>query len=196
MLKYFTIYKPYRVVSRFSQLENKMTLGDFFMVPKDVYPVGRLDYESEGLLLLTNDTSLNHRLLQPENAHERTYWIEVEGAISLQALQDLNDGVVITVDGKKYMTRPAKTKKFDDPPVVPERNPPVRFRKYIPTTWIELSLTEGKNHQVRKMTAAVGYPTLRLIRYSIAGLDVRDMAPGNIREWTQEEIYRRLFGAG
>jgi 23S rRNA pseudouridine2457 synthase len=192
MHRYFIIYKPYQVVSQFTSAEGKQTLKEFFHVPLDVYPVGRLDYDSEGLLILTNDTALNHRLLNPQFAHEREYWVQVDGAIHQQALHELESGVIITVDGKKYHTRAVKASLFAQPPAVPERNPPIRYRAAIPTSWISLVLTEGKNRQVRKMTAQTGFPTLRLIRYRIAGLTLDGMRPAEMREMNKKDLYTAL----
>lgn len=194
MYRYFIIYKPYQVVSQFTSEEGKKTLKDCFDVPTDVYPVGRLDYDSEGLLILTNDTSLNHRLLHPQFAHEREYWVQVEGAITQKALHDLQSGVTITVNGKKHRARATRATVFNQPPSIPERNPPIRYRKEIPTSWIQLVLTEGKNRQVRKMTAQTGFPTLRLIRYRIAGIDLEGMLPGDLRMMDRNEVYTALFG--
>jgi 23S rRNA pseudouridine2457 synthase len=193
MNDYFLIYKPYQVVSRFSAEEQKQTLADYFDVPRNVYPVGRLDYDSEGLLLLTNDTSLNHRLLHPSFAHEREYWVQVDGAISQSAMEQLQRGVMIAVDGKKYQTKPCIVTGFENDPVVPERNPPIRFRKEIPAPWIRMILTEGKNRQVRKMTAAVGFPTLRLIRHRIGNLVAGQMLPGDMVSLDRHTIYQKLF---
>lgn len=192
MHHYFIIYKPYEVLCQFSKEGDKKTLKDFFDVPSDVYPVGRLDYDSEGLLLLTNDKKLNHRLLNPAFAHERTYWVQVDGDITNEAIAALKKGVTITVDGKPHHTKPAKAKRIDVDQTVPPRNPPIRFRKNIPTSWIELTLTEGKNRQVRKMTAAVGFPTLRLIRYSMEGITIEGLLPGDLMEMEGGELYRRL----
>ncbi len=171
----------------------KQTLKDFFNVPHDVYPVGRLDYDSEGLLILTNDTNLNHRLLNPSFAHEREYWVQVEGLINQTALNRLQSGVEIMIDGKPYLSRKAKVESFEDNPKVPERNPSIRFRKNIPTSWIKMILTEGKNRQVRKMTARAGFPTLRLIRYRISLLTIDGLKPGSIKEIGRNEIYGLLF---
>ena len=193
MHRYFIIYKPFQALSQFTSQEQKQTLQTYFKVPPDVYPVGRLDYDSEGLLLLTNDTSLNHRLLQPEFLHEREYWVQVEGTITAAAIQQLQQGVVISVNGKKYQTRPAKVSAFTTDPEVPERHPPIRFRKNIPVCWIRVIVTEGKNRQVRKMTAQSGFPTLRLIRYRIGNLTLDSLQPGELRELGREEIYKRLF---
>lgn len=194
MHRYFIIYKPYLVLSQFTTDSPKhRTLKDVFDVPPDVYAVGRLDNDSEGLLILTNDKYLNHRLLHPSFEHEREYWVQVDGAISDAAIAQLESGVRIAVDGKPYHTRPCKAKRFDKPPAVPERNPPIRFRKEIPAPWIRILLTEGKNRQVKKMTAAVGYPTLRLIRHRIAGLTLDELQPGGIKELSKDELYKKLF---
>lgn len=194
MHRYFIIYKPYLVLSQFTTDSPKhKTLKDVFDVPADVYAVGRLDNDSEGLLILTNDKSLNNRLLHPSFAHEREYWVQVDGVITGEAIGQLCSGVAITVDGKPYRTRPCKAEIFSTAPAVPPRNPPIRFRKEIPTSWIRMILTEGKNRQVKKMTAKVGFPTLRLIRHRIAGLDLEGMQPGDIRELSKQFVYDRLF---
>lgn len=190
---YFQLYKPFQVLSQFSPEEGKQTLADFFDVPKDVYPVGRLDFDSEGLLLLTNDKQLNHRLLHPKFFHQRSYWVQVDGAINENAIRELSNGVDINLDGKIYHTKNAIAKIFETDPIVPDRNPPIRFRKEIPAPWIELILTEGKNRQVRKMTAKVGFPTLRLIRNSIEDIHLNNMQPGEMIALTEQEIYQKLF---
>jgi 23S rRNA pseudouridine2457 synthase len=158
-----------------------------------VYPVGRLDYESEGLLILTNDASLNNRLLHPKNAHEREYWVQVEGIPSKEAIQQLQKGVVISVNNKPYTTQPCKASLFKEAPCVPLREPPIRERKHISTAWLQLILQEGKNRQVRKMTAKVGFPTLRLIRYRIEKLTIENMQPGDVKEISKETIYKSFF---
>jgi 23S rRNA pseudouridine2457 synthase len=191
--QYYVIYKPFQVVSQFTSAEGKQTLKDFFPVPTDCYPVGRLDFDSEGLLILTNDAALNSRLLNPRFAHDREYWVQVEGAITAAALQQLRSGVTITVDGKPYRTLPAAAEAFETPPPVPDRHPPIRFRARIPTTWIRLVLREGKNRQVRKMTAQTGFPTLRLIRNRIEKLDLDGLAPGEMRSMRRQELYSLLF---
>ena len=193
MQQYFIIYKPYLVLSQFSRQDGKQTLADFFNMPKDVYPVGRLDYDSEGLLILTNDKALNHRLLNPMFAHEREYWVQVDGNIETQVVQQLQQGVVINIDGKMYSTKPCKANLFIDEPLVPPRLPPIRFRKAIPAPWLSLILTEGKNRQVRKMTAAVGFPTLRLIRYRIENITLDAMQPGDIIKLSKAAMYKKLF---
>lgn len=193
MLRYFIIYKPFQVLSQFTSEGGKQTLKDHFAVPPDVYPVGRLDYDSEGLLLLTNDKQLNHRLLDPRFAHEREYWVQVEGNVDEPGIKRLEQGVIITVDGKPYRTKPCKALLFDQPPAVPERNPPIRYRKNVPDSWLKLILTEGKNRQVRKMTAQVGFPTLRLIRYRIEQLTIAQLLPGDMRELSHSVVYTSLF---
>jgi len=180
------------VLSQFTPENGKACLKDFFDVPTDVYPVGRLDFDSEGLLLLTNDKTLNHRLLHPSFAHEREYRVQVEGLITNEALQLLATGVNIQVDGKPFKTAAAKAARLPEHISIPERKPPIRFRQNIPTSWIKLIITEGKNRQVRKMTAAAGFPTLRLIRYRLAGLTIDHMLPGDMIDMIQNEVYGKL----
>lgn len=193
--QYFVFYKPYRVLTQFSPEGDKQTLADYLKdIPKDVYPVGRLDYESEGLLILTNDKDLNHKLTEPKFAHERTYLVQVDGDITNEALQQLQNGVSIKVNGKPYNTRPAIAERLVEEPNVPERNPPIRYRANIPATWIALTLKEGKNRQVRKMTAAVGFPTLRLIRFSIDKLTMDDLQPGDYISY--DSSIRKLLKLG
>jgi 23S rRNA pseudouridine2457 synthase len=192
LFSYFYIYKPFQVISGFTPENGKACLKDFFEVPVDVYPLGRLDFDSEGLLLLTNDKSLNYQVLHPSFAHEREYWVQVEGDITSKALGQLSEGVSISADGKKQLSKKAVASRFPEPPPVPERNPPIRFRKNIPTSWISLVLTEGKNRQVRKMTAAVGFPTLRLIRYRISAISIGSMLPGDMVEMSKGECYHKL----
>ncbi len=190
---YCIVYKPFNVLSQFTSQDGKQTLKDFFDVPPDVYPVGRLDYDSEGLLVLTNDKKLNQQLLNPVNAHEREYWVQVDGAVTQQAITALQLGVSITVDGKTYRTKPSKVSLIETEPKVPERNPPIRVRKNIATSWIKIKLTEGKNRQVRKMTAAVGFPTLRLIRYRIGRCNMEGVMPGDMIIFSQKEFNHLLF---
>ncbi len=173
MNNYFIVHKPFHVLSQFSSANGKKSLKDFFDVPSNVYPVGRLDYDSEGLLILTDDKKLNGFLLDPMHKHEREYWVQVEGNLSEEQINLLEQGVQIKVNGKIYNTKKCRVKKFHQPPLVSQRNPPIRFRKSVPDSWIKIILTEGKNRQVRKMTAAVGCPTLRLIRFRIEGITLR-----------------------
>jgi len=181
------------MLSQFSPEGDKPTLASLGNFPGDVYPVGRLDADSEGLLLLTNDKELNNRLLNPRFRHQRTYWAQVDGEATAESIEKLGKGVTITVDGKPYQTLPANASKLAATPALPERIPPVRFRKHIPTSWIELTLHEGKNRQVRKMTAAVGFPTLRLVRIAIERIQLGEMAPGQVTELTRSEVIEKLF---
>lgn len=192
MLRYFIINKPYQVLSQFTSEGGKKSLANVFDVPKNVYAVGRLDYDSEGLLILTNDTQLNHLLLNPKHKHEREYWVQVEGVMTEQALNELRLGINISIDGKLHKTAPCKASKFTEQPTVFERYPPIRVRKSIPVSWISLVLSEGKNRQVRRMTAKVGFPTLRLVRYRIEKLTIQGLDPGGIREFSRHEVYKNL----
>lgn len=183
--QYILFYKPYGVLCQFTDdsASPRPTLKEYIDIP-EVYSVGRLDFDSEGLLLLTNDGQLKHRLIDPQFEHLRTYWVQVERIPTEEALQQLRDGV--TIQG--YRTKPAIAKLLDTEPDLPEREPPIRFRATIPTAWLELKLTEGKNRQVRKMTAAVGFPTLRLVRVAIAHLSLADLPVGQWRNLTQSEL--------
>ena len=183
-------------MSQFSPEGDKQTLANYFPgISKNIYPVGRLDYDSEGLLLLTDDKALTNELLHPSNAHQRTYYVQVEGEMTLDALKQLQQGVTISIDGKPYKTKKAKAEILLYDVVLPERNPPIRFRKNTPTSWIALTLTEGKNRQVRRMTAAVGFPTLRLVRYSMGKINIDGLQPGD-HKILDEEIIKGQFGRG
>ena len=192
-MDYFLIYKPFQVLSQFTSTEGKLCLKDILHVPTDVYPVGRLDYDSEGLLLITNDKSINQQLLDPLYAHQRTYWVQVDGAITEAALAQLSKGVSINVDGKLYQTKPATLESLPDTIPVPERNPPIRFRKSIPTSWVAIQITEGKNRQVRKMFAQVGFPVLRLIREKLGKYSIDHMQPGDCLSLTALEVQEGFF---
>jgi 23S rRNA pseudouridine2457 synthase len=182
--RYIIFHKPYGVLSQFTQESPKhITLKEYIDVP-DVYAVGRLDWDSEGLLLLTNDGQLQHRLAHPRFGHQRTYWAQVERIPDIDAIHRLQRGVEI----QDYRTRPAQVRLLLEEPSVVQRIPPIRFRKSIPTAWLEMTLTEGKNRQVRRMTATVGFPTLRLIRISIGNIQLNDLAPGQWRELTPLEV--------
>ncbi len=182
--RYILFYKPYNVLCQFTQdTPTRTTLKDYIPIP-NIYPVGRLDTDSEGLLLLTNHGQLQHRLANPQFGHQRTYWVQVERIPDTNAIQQLEAGV----DIKNYHTKPAKVRLLPTEPTLPQRNPPIRFRKNVPTAWLEMNLTEGKNRQVRRMTAAVGFPTLRLVRVSIADLTLAGLQPGDWRDLTAEEV--------
>lgn len=170
-----------------------MLLGDLFEFPKDVYPVGRLDKDSEGLLLLTNDNFFKTKLLNPEQEHYKTYWVQVEGSISEEAIKKLSEGLIeIKHQGKSHRVKKAKVKIISDPDL-PERDPPIRFRKNVPTSWIEINLSEGKNRQVRKMTAAAGFPTLRLVRVKIGALSILGKKPGFVAKLTNMEALKAFL---
>lgn len=190
MARYFIIYKPFGVLSQFSG--EGQTLASLFHFPKTVYPVGRLDKDSEGLLLITDDKQLNHHLLNPRFGHQRTYLAQVEGEPDQEALKKLGNGVTINVEGKMYQTKPVIAKIPESVPELPDRDPPIRYRKNVPDTWISLTLIEGKNRQVRKMTAAVGFPTLRLVRWSMEKITIEGFQVGEVRELEQQEVYRAL----
>jgi len=175
--------KPYGVLSQFTSDGSPNRPLSEFSFPPDVYPIGRLDADSEGLLLLSDEAELNERLLHPRRAHTRTYWVQVERVPSADALKDLARG--ISIQGR--VTLPARACILDPQPDVPARNPPIRFRKTVPTCWIVLDLAEGKNRQVRRMTAAVGHPTLRLIRMKIGDFALGDLAPGRWKKLTARE---------
>lgn len=186
MHQYLLFYKPYGVLSQFRPASTGdvtvPTLGDYVSVP-DVYPAGRLDRDSEGLLVLTSDGRLQHQLTDPRFGHPRTYWVQVERVPDAGAIAQLCAGV----DIRGYRTRPAEVRLMPEPQV-PPRDPPIRFRKQVPTAWLEMTLREGKNRQVRRMTAAVGFPTLRLVRVAIAHLTLQSLQPGDWRSLSLPEV--------
>ncbi len=182
--KYYLLYKPYGMLSQFTkEVDTHITLADLdFDFPSDVYPVGRLDKDSEGLLLLTNDKKLNYKLLDPKNKHKRTYLAQVEGLPSDEHLKEFKKGITIKVGKKPYKCLPAHARLLDNIPQLPERDPPIRFRKNVPTSWLQIELIEGKNRQVRKMCAKIGFPVLRLVRSGIETLETGILQPGQIEQ--------------
>lgn len=176
----YLLHKPYRMLSQFTDDQGRATLADVIDVP-GVYAAGRLDYDSEGLLLLTDDGALINRISDPRHKQPKTYWVQVEGEPDAVALDALRHGVTLR-DGP---TRPAKVRRLQTPTVAP-RHPPIRERANVPTGWLELTITEGRNRQVRRMTAEVGYPTLRLIRMAIGPWQLDGLAPG---EWRRDVLH-------
>jgi 23S rRNA pseudouridine2457 synthase len=170
--------KPYGVLSQFTSDGSSNRPLSGFGFPRKVYPIGRLDADSEGLLLLSDETQLNERLLHPRHAHEREYWAQVERIPAAEVLARLEEGLIL--QGRRVL--PCRARVLDPPPVIPPREPPIRFRKKVPTCWLALELVEGKNRQVRRMTAAIGHPTLRLIRVRIGSFELRDLEAGQWRE--------------
>jgi 23S rRNA pseudouridine2457 synthase len=180
--RYLKLFKPYDVLTQFTDVAGRATLRDYVSVP-GVYPVGRLDRDSEGLILLTDDGQLAHRLTDPRFEHPRTYLVQVERIPELEALEALRRGVGLS-DGR---TRPAEAELLPEPPALPDRPVPIRSRKNVPTAWLRLVLREGRNRQVRRMTAAVGHPTLRLVRIAVGPILLGDLAPGQWCDLTSAE---------
>ncbi|MBL9202993.1 MAG: pseudouridine synthase [Opitutaceae bacterium] len=174
------LHKPYGVLSQFTPEPGSRwrTLADFSL-PQDVYALGRLDADSEGLLLLSDEPGLNSRLLDPKNAHRREYWVQVEGVPDADTLRRLERG---GIDLGDFRPRPCRARRLHPAPAIAPRDPPIRFRKTVPDAWLALELTEGKNRQVRRMTAAVGHPTLRLVRARIGGFALGELPAGKWRE--------------
>lgn len=184
------LHKPYGVLSQFTPEPGSRwrTLADFGLPPR-VYALGRLDADSEGLLLFSDEPGMNSRLLDPEFGHRREYWVQVEGVPDDAALQRLARGVALN----DFTTKPCTVRRLEPPPAVGPRVPPIRVRQTVPDSWLALELIEGKNRQVRRMTAAVGFPTLRLIRVRVGGFALGDLAPGKWRELTADER-KQVFG--
>lgn len=187
MARYILFHKPYNVLSQFTPEDGARSLAEFNL-PKDIYPAGRLDKDSEGLLLLTDDGPLIEKLLNPKNEKKKTYWVLVERVPTETELAEMRKGLLI----EDYKTKPCDVKILDPQPTIEPRDPPVRIRKTVVDIWIEVKIIEGKNRQVRKMTAKIGHPTLRLIRKQIGNLQLGSLAPGEWRELTQEEILKNL----
>jgi 23S rRNA pseudouridine2457 synthase len=177
------LFKPYDVLCQFSDAGARLTLKELVPI-KGIYPAGRLDRDSEGLLLLTDDGRLAHCLTDPRFEHPKTYLVQVEWEPDSEALETLRCGVVLN-DGR---TRPAQVELLTPPPALPDRSVPIRFRKNVPTAWLRLTIREGRNRQVRRMTAAVGHPTLRLVRIAIGPVLLGDLSPGHLRELSTEEL--------
>ncbi|MBD2766657.1 pseudouridine synthase [Hymenobacter sp. BT664] len=182
-MRYLLLNKPYEVLTQFTDEHGRATLKDFVPVP-NVYPVGRLDYDSEGLLLLTDDKQLQHSLSDPRFKVPKTYWAQVEGLISEVALQRLRQGVPI----KEGLTTPGEAAEIPEPAHLWPRTPGIRYRASIPTSWLEIQISQGMNRQVRKMCAAVGLPCLRLVRAALAGLSLGELPPGEWRDLTPSEV--------
>jgi 23S rRNA pseudouridine2457 synthase len=180
--RYILFHKPFNVLSQFTGAGE--TLKKYLSIA-GIYPAGRLDRDSEGLVLLTDDGALQHKLTDPKFGHPRTYWVQVEGVPDESALRHLAAGV--TIQG--YRTRPAEVRRLNtEAESLPPRDPPIRFRKTVPTSWIEITLIEGRNRQVRRMTAAAGYPTLRLVRVGIGELRLEGLEPGQWRDLSRSEV--------
>lgn len=184
--KIILLNKPFNVLSQFTDEKDRTTLKDFLADYPGFYTAGRLDYDSEGLLLLTNDGAVQHQISSPKYRLEKTYWVQLDGQINDTALQQLRTGVNLK-DGK---TLPAKAEHLAEPALWP-RNPPVRYRANIPTSWISLSISEGRNRQVRRMTAAVGFPTLRLVRVAIGPWQLNELQPGEFRLEPAPKVQRQ-----
>lgn len=186
MARIFLFNKPYGVLTQFTDADGRSVLADYIDIP-GIYPAGRLDKDSEGLLVLTDDGKLQQRISDPRFKLAKTYWAQVEGVPDEQALESLRKGLML----KDGMTRPAKASLLSEEPAgLWQRDPPIRYRASIPDRWIELTIREGRNRQVRRMTAAAGYPTLRLIRYAVGEWTLDGLQPGELRELNQNETAR------
>ena len=180
--RYLKLFKPFGVLTQFMDAAGRATLKDYVPIP-GVYPVGRLDRDSEGLLLLTDDGPLAHRLTDPRHEHPKTYLAQVEKVPDASALEALRRGILLQ-DG---LTRPVEAELLSQEPDLPDRPMPIRFRKNVPTAWLRLVLREGRNRQVRRMTAAVGFPTLRLVRVAVGPITLNGLQPGEWHELDAEE---------
>ena len=185
MASLILLNKPFGVLCQFSPEPGRRTLKDL-ITDSDVYPAGRLDADSEGLVLLTSDGAVQHRIADPRHKQPKTYFVQVEGVVTEAALLELSSGVALG----DFKTAPARARAVDEPSWLWPRTPPVRFRRNIPTSWLELTITEGRNRQVRHMTAATGFPTLRLIRYAVGEWTLEGLPPGESRELEVETVAR------
>lgn len=188
MPRYILFHKPYGVLSQFTPEDGARSLIEFDL-PKGVYAAGRLDKDSEGLLLLTDDGPLIEKLLNPKNEKQKTYWVLVERVPTAESLEKMRKGLKI----EDYITKPCEVRILDPQPEVPPRDPPVRFRKSVTDIWLEVKIVEGKNRQVRKMTAAIGHPTLRLIRKGIGHLELGELSCGSYRELKDLHLDEKTF---
>ena len=186
-MRVIRLWKPYQVLTKFTDAEGRPTLADYVDVP-GIYAAGRLDLDSEGLLLLTDSGALSTRLTDPTFAHPRTYLVQVERVPDEAALEGLRQGVTI----KGQRTRPAQAELLAEPPDLPPRSVPIRVRKSVPDCWLKLTITEGRNRQVRRMTAAVGHPALRLVRWAIGPITLEGLAPGEWQDLTPAELQALL----
>ncbi len=178
----YLFYKPYNVLSQFTKEHAEhRTLADYLDIEEDVYPVGRLDKDSEGLLLLSNDNKLINRILHPSAEKFKKYVVQLEGEVTAKAVLPLIQGIELRINKKTFTSKPAKVKIIDEPNL-PERTPPIRYRKELATSWAEISISEGKKRQVRKMFAAIGFPVLRLVRLEIAEFTLKGLKPGQCRK--------------
>ena len=189
---YYIVYKPYGMLSQFTPEGNKPALGSLLKFPLDCYPVGQLETESEGLLLLTNDKKVSQKFLNPTVEFKRTYAVQVDGDITEDAIRKLSEGFEVKVEGKMINTKAASVEKIAEP-TLPPRTPPVRFRKTVPTSWISITLSEQKNKQLRSMLSSVGFPALRIVRMKMGNLELKAMLPGDVVELKGTVVYEKLF---
>lgn len=193
MFKYYIINKPFNMLSQFTREGDNKSLADLdFEFDKDVYPIGRLDSDSEGLLILTNDKRINAKLLSPENEKNKVYFVQVEGIATPEAIDKLKKGVEISINGTRHMVKASAVELQKEDPKFWERNPPIRVRKSVPDCWLKITIHEGKNRQIRRMTAAVGFPTLRIIRTSIQKIKLANLLPGDILEINSADFYSQI----
>lgn len=191
MHHYFAIYKPYKMLSQFAAVKKKRTLADLdFEFPEGTHALGRLDDNSEGLLLLTTDKSITAKLMHPAKKHERIYWVQVHGGVQPDAITQLENGISIILEGQQYRTLPCKVKVIETPQNLPARAHPVGT--HFATTWLEMRLYEGKFHQIRKMTAAAGHQTMRLIRVALEDLSLQEFIPGAVYEYSEKDFHKLL----
>jgi 23S rRNA pseudouridine2457 synthase len=189
---YYIFHKPYHVLSQFTSIDNKLCLKNYCKVNKHVYPIGRLDFDSEGLLLLSDNKAINQQLLNPDFNHIKTYFVQVEGIPKREDLIKLESGVIINLSSELYTTKPCKASFIDEPNWLEERKNLVRERASIPTCWVSITLTEGKNRQVRRMLAAIGFPVLRLIRYSIENITINGLKQGQVKQISKTSFFQKL----